>query len=142
LDNLLLTEQGHLFHIDFGYILGRDPKPFPPPMKISKEMIDAMGGALSPHYKRFTSYCFLSFTILRKFSNLLLNLMSLMVDANIRDIAVEPDKAVSKVQEKFRLDLSEEESIKFFQGLINESVSALFPQVMETIHKWAQYWRK
>ena len=36
---------GALFHIDFGYILGRDPKPFPPPMKLCKEMVEAMGGA-------------------------------------------------------------------------------------------------
>ncbi len=39
LDNLLLTELGHLIHIDFGYILGRDPKIFPPPMRLSKEMV-------------------------------------------------------------------------------------------------------
>ncbi|CAK9810048.1 Phosphatidylinositol 3-kinase catalytic subunit type 3 [Anthophora quadrimaculata] len=44
LDNLLLTTSGKLFHIDFGYILGRDPKPLPPPMKLSKEMVEAMGG--------------------------------------------------------------------------------------------------
>lgn len=31
---------GNLFHIDFGYILGRDPKPLPPPMKLSKEMVN------------------------------------------------------------------------------------------------------
>ena len=49
---------------------------------------------------------------------------------------------VLQVQEKFRLDLSEEEAIKYFQALINDSVSALFPQVIETIHKWAQYWRR
>lgn len=29
-------------HIDFGYILGRDPKPYPPPIKISPEMVDVM----------------------------------------------------------------------------------------------------
>lgn len=33
---------GHLFHIDFGYILGHDPKPYPPPMKIVEDMIAAM----------------------------------------------------------------------------------------------------
>ena len=38
-DNLLLTPNGKLLHIDFSYILGRDPKPFPPPMKLSKEMV-------------------------------------------------------------------------------------------------------
>ncbi|CAG8801088.1 23832_t:CDS:2, partial [Gigaspora rosea] len=45
----------------------------------------------------------------------------LMVDANITDIKIEPDKAVWKVQEKFRLDLTEEEAIKYFQILINDS---------------------
>ena len=43
LDNLLLSEQGHLIHVDFGYILGRDPKPFPPPMKLNKEMVSLTG---------------------------------------------------------------------------------------------------
>jgi phosphatidylinositol 3-kinase len=47
-----------------------------------------------------------------------------------------------QVQEKFRLDLSEEAAIAYFQGLISESVNALFPQIMETVHKWAQYWRR
>ena len=46
-----------------------------------------------------------------------------------------------KVAEKFRLDLSNEEAAAFFQALINDSVSALFPQITETIHRWAQYWR-
>jgi phosphatidylinositol kinase/protein kinase (PI-3 family) len=36
---------------------------------------------------------------------------------------------VDQVQEKFRLDLSDEEAIQYFQTLINDSVSALFPQV-------------
>lgn len=52
LDNLLLRDDGRLFHVDFGYILGRDPKPFPPPMKLCKEMVEAMGGA-----ERFVFKC-------------------------------------------------------------------------------------
>ncbi|KAJ1979850.1 Phosphatidylinositol (PI) 3-kinase [Dimargaris verticillata] len=142
LDNLLLTTDGRLFHIDFGYILGRDPKPFPPPMKLCKEMVEGMGGASSLQYQRFKSYCFVAFSVLRKSANLILSLLALMVQANIPDIAIEPDQAVAKVQNKFRLDMSEEEATQYFQALITESVSALFPQVIETIHRWAMYWKK
>jgi phosphatidylinositol 3-kinase len=83
--------------VDFGYILGRDPKPFPPALKLSREMVEAMGGAQSPHYARFKSLCYTAYTSLRKNSNLILNLVALMVDANIPDIRIEPDKAVLKV---------------------------------------------
>lgn len=141
LDNLLLRDDGRLFHVDFGFILGRDPKPFPPPMKLCKEMVEAMGGAESQYYTRFKSYCCEAYNILRKSSNLILNLFHLMAGSNIPDIASDPEKGILKLQEKFRLDLDDEECIHFFQDLINESVSALFPQMVETIHRWAQYWR-
>ncbi len=55
LDNLLVTKDGDLFHVDFGYMLGRDPKPYPPPMKLTKDMIEAMGGANSVETQRFRS---------------------------------------------------------------------------------------
>uniref|UniRef100_A0A2R9A9D3 Phosphatidylinositol 3-kinase catalytic subunit type 3 n=1 Tax=Pan paniscus TaxID=9597 RepID=A0A2R9A9D3_PANPA len=145
LDNLLLTKTGKLFHIDFGYILGRDPKPLPPPMKLNKEMVEGMGGTQSEQYQEFRKQCYTAFLHLRRYSNLILNLFSLMVDANIPDIALEPDKTVKKVQDKFRLDLSDEEAVHYMQSLIDESVHALFAAVVEQIHKFAQsslsYWR-
>uniref|UniRef100_A0A8C4GNG8 Phosphatidylinositol 3-kinase catalytic subunit type 3 n=1 Tax=Dicentrarchus labrax TaxID=13489 RepID=A0A8C4GNG8_DICLA len=140
LDNLLLTKTGKLFHIDFGYILGRDPKPLPPPMKLSKEMVEGMGGMQSEQYQEFRKQCYTAFLHLRRYSNLILNLFSLMVDANIPDIALEPDKTVKKVQDKFRLDLSDEEAVHYMQSLIDESVGALFAAVVEQIHKFAQVW--
>jgi phosphatidylinositol 3-kinase len=70
---------------------------------------------------------------------LIINLFTLMVDAGLQDLASEHD--VLRLQERFRLDLTDEEAVAFFQQVINDSVSALFPQVTETIHRWAQYWR-
>ncbi|CAI9114621.1 OLC1v1015379C1 [Oldenlandia corymbosa var. corymbosa] len=139
LDNLLLRDDGRIFHIDFGFILGKDPKPFPPPMKLCKEMVEAMGGAESQYYSRFKSYRCEAYNILRKLSNLILNLFHLMAGSNINDIDLE--KGILKLQEKFRLDQDDAECIHFFQDLINESVSASFPQMVETMHRWAQYWR-
>ncbi|XP_071511408.1 phosphatidylinositol 3-kinase catalytic subunit type 3-like [Diadema antillarum] len=142
LDNLLLTKCGKLFHVDFGYILGRDPKPLPPPMKLSKEMVEGMGGAAGEQYQDFRKICYTSFLHLRRHSNLILNLFSLMVDASVPDIALEPDKTVKKLQDKFRLDLTDEEAVHYMQTLIDESVGAVFAAVVEQIHKFAQYWRK
>ncbi|QUC20051.1 uncharacterized protein UV8b_04292 [Ustilaginoidea virens] len=138
LDNLLLAPDGHFFHADFGFILGRDPKPFAPLMKLSKEMVECMGGVSSEHYNRFKQYCFLAYTALRKSSNLILNLFSLMVHANIPDIRLEPDKAVIKVRERFHLDLSEEEAIVYFGNVIEGTLTAFAPVVIDKLHEWAQ----
>lgn len=42
------------------------------------------------------------------------------------------------MQDKFRLDLSDEEAVHYMQSLIDESVGALFAAVVEQIHKFAQ----
>ena len=138
LDNLLLAPSGHFFHADFGYILGRDPKPFAPQMKLCKEMIEGMGNSTSPHYAAFKSYCFTAYTTLRKSSNLILNLFSLMVDANIPDIKVEPGRVVEKVRDRFHLEMNEEEAMRHFEGLIIDSVGSIFPVVIDTIHNMMQ----
>ncbi|KAK8109994.1 phosphatidylinositol 3 [Apiospora kogelbergensis] len=137
-ENLLLTPDGHFFHADFGFILGRDPKPFAPAVKLSKEMVDAMGGSSSDLYLQFKQYCSLAFAALRKSSNLILNLFSLMVHANIPDIKLEPDKAVLKVQERFHLDLPEEEATRLFWSIMEDSLSAYMPVVIDWLHAKTQ----
>lgn len=141
LDNLLLSPDGHFFHADFGYILGRDPKPFAPAMKLCTEMIEGMGGSTSMDYREFKQYCFTAYTTLRKSSNLILNLFSLMVDANIPDIKLEPDKAVLKVKERFHLEMTEGDAINHFDRLIEDSASALFPVVIDRLHGIVQNFR-
>ena len=146
LDNLLLTRTGHFFHADFGFILGRDPKPFAPALKLVKEMVDVMNSSSPNHdqgfwYTRFKSYCFTAFSTLRKNSSLVLNLFSLMVDANIPDIKIEPHRAVGKIMERFCLEMDEEQSLRFFEDLLIESVSAFFPVLIDRVHNIAQYLR-
>eukprot|EP00873_Tetraselmis_striata_P009874 jgi/Tetstr1/430138/TSEL_019971.t1 len=141
LDNLMLCKDGRLFHIDFGFIMGRDPKPFPPPMKLCREMVEAMGGAESEHYVKFRTYCCEAYNILRKSANLILSLFHLMAGADLPDIKDDPEKVMLKLQEKLRLDLDDDAAVQWIQQLINESASALMPAIMETTHRWAQYWR-
>lgn len=96
-----------------------------------------MGGAQSTHYARFRNFCFTAFSILRKNSNLILNLIALMVDANIPDL--KHRDVHEQLQEKFRLDLTEEDAIKHFETLLNET--SYFTVLVDRIHDVMQYWR-
>lgn len=137
LDNLMMKTEGNLFHIDFGYIFGADPKPYPPPFRLTKEMVEGMGGIQSQNYIKFQTYCCQAFNWLRKSADLILNLLSLMADAGIEELSRDPETTLQKVQEKFRLDLTDEQAEQYFLGLIADSASALFPVLMEYIHKLA-----
>ena len=77
---------------------GRDPKPFPPPVKLCREMVDAMGGADSEAYRRFRSLTCEAYNILRKSAPLLLTLAHLMAGSSIPDIHAAPETALLKLQ--------------------------------------------
>lgn len=54
-------------------------------------------GQCSQYYTRFKSYCCEAYNILRKSSNLILNLFHLMAGSNIPNIASDPEKSILKV---------------------------------------------
>ena len=140
-DNLLLTKDGKLFHVDFGFILGKDPKPFPPAIRINKEMIEGMGGLESEEYKSFLLYAVQVYNVLRKHSNFIINLFTLMVDGGIGNIESEPE-CIPKLYQKFRLDLEDERADEFLITMIEECVSSLFPEVIERLHTFVQKRKK
>lgn len=148
LENLLLSPDGHFFHADFGYILGQDPKPFPPLMKLPIQIIEGMGGLGDDNYKSFCQLCFITYITLRKNASLILNLVQLMINTsipalftNIESSEQEKQELLWKVEEKFMLDMSDEEAVLHFQTLIDDSVSAVLPVVIDRLHSMAQYWR-
>ncbi|KAI1619460.1 phosphatidylinositol 3-kinase [Exophiala viscosa] len=147
LDNLLLQPSGHFFHIDFGFILGRDPKPFAPLIKLCKEMVEGLGGTMSPQYAQFKQYCFTAYSTLRKSSSLILNLFSLMVQSSVQDIRLVEEQmggmggAVAKVRERFHLDVSEEEAVRLLDQVLADSVNAVFGVVIDRLHEFVQGWR-
>lgn len=53
LENMLITKNGYVMHVDFGYVLGDDPKHAATPMRITEDMVDAMGGRNSKTFESF-----------------------------------------------------------------------------------------
>lgn len=101
-------------------------------------MVDGLGGSDSSEYRQFCSLACQAFNALRKSAGLVLNLLSLMSDAGIEDLSNNPlgdsDAVIAKVEERFRLDLTDEQAERFFIGLINDCLGALAPRVMDVFH--------
>ena len=123
----------------FGFIFGRDPKPLPPAFRLTREMVDGMGGVDSADYARFRSLSCQAFNTLRKSAGLVLNLLHLMGEAGIEDLSNNPaadaEGVIAKVEERFRLELTDEQAEAYFLGLIDDSLNALAPRVMEVFHQ-------
>ena len=67
LENIMLTRDARLFHIDYGFLLGTDPKPMAAPvMRISQDMVDAIGGLGSESYREFQRLCTQIYNCLRR----------------------------------------------------------------------------
>ena len=102
-------------------------------------MVDGMGGMDSKEYTQFCSLACQAFCVLRKSAGLVLNLLHLMSDAGIEDLSHNPSAdaigVIAKVEERFKLELTDEQAEQFFVGLINESLAALAPRVMEVFHQ-------
>ena len=75
----MLTEDGRLFHIDYGFLMGADPKPLAAPsMRISREIVDAMGGTKTSSYKEFEVLCTRIYNCLRRHVVPICTLLSLL----------------------------------------------------------------
>jgi phosphatidylinositol 3-kinase len=137
LENLMIDNKGRLFHIDFGYILGKDPKPYPPPIKLCKEMVDCMGGKNSKKFEEFKQKCVNAYWVLRENAKVIVNMFYLMIDSGIPEL--NNIEMLNKLNDKFAPGFDKIQAQNSLLSNLEESVDAFFPVLMETIHKWAQY---
>lgn len=102
------------------------------------QMVDGMGGSESIEYQQFCSLACQAFNALRKSAGLVLNLLHLMSDAGIEDLSnntsADAEGVLSNVEERFRLDLTDEQAERYFIGLINDCLAAIAPRVMDVFH--------
>jgi phosphatidylinositol 3-kinase len=140
LDNILITNDGKVFHVDYGFILGRDPKPLPPAVRLTIEMIEGMGGLDSSGYQSYLTHCASAYRILRRFSPLLIALFTVVCEG-LPGIESTRD-AISFLYLRLNLHLDDEQASEYIKKTINDSAQLLFPQLMERLHKAAQNKRK
>jgi phosphatidylinositol 3-kinase len=57
-----------------------------------------------------------------------------MIDANIPDIALEPDKTVKKLIDRFKLDVNDEQAEHLLMGEIENNYNTFVSNITEMIH--------
>jgi len=80
--NILLDNEGHIIHIDFGFMLSNSPGYVgfeSAPFKMSVEYIEILDGLNSPKFKEFKSLVLKGFLGLRKHADRILLMVEMMV---------------------------------------------------------------
>jgi len=76
LENILVCSDAHLVHVDFGFVLGDDPKHAHTPMRITEDMVDAMGGRQSTTFVSFVKLTQQGYAAMRLHTSLWYHLLS------------------------------------------------------------------
>lgn len=131
LDNIMVTKEGRLFHIDYSFILGHDPKLISPAIRVTQDIIDAMGGLASTDFAKFRDYCGQIYNILRKYTFLFLSILSLLTEQHLNlENGKYPYAEVRKsVLSRFIPNESSHEASSQLLIKIEESYSAYTPRV-------------
>lgn len=136
LDNIMITKNGAIFHIDFGYILGKDPKPISPDIRITPEMIDAMGGINSKYYNQFKYYCGLAYNCLRRhapiFYVLLLNLTECIPNV---DDSITKEHIRNHILERFIPGENYKDAQKQFHHKLDNNSNTYSEDIIDFFHK-------
>lgn len=139
-DNVMLTKDGRLFHIDFGHFLGNYKKKFGvkrerAPFVFTPDFAYVMGGKDSPDFMKFLDLCARAYNVLRRHANIFINLFAMMLSTGIPELRTADD--IEYLRLAFALDLNEQQAAQRFNQLVYEAMSTRTTQINNAIHIWA-----
>ena len=136
-DNIMLCSDGHLFHIDFGHILGnaekwkgikRDRAPF----VLTPEFAYVMGGKKNQGFLKFSDVACDAYNVIRKYSSTFITLFTMMLYTDIPELRGEED--IYYLKSALNIDKEESEAKTIFKGLIFQSLGTKMTRINNAIH--------
>ncbi|CAN6664400.1 phosphatidylinositol 4-kinase Pik1p [Trichomonascus vanleenenianus] len=133
--NILLDNEGHIIHIDFGFLLSNSPGRFgfeAAPFKLTQEYVDLMGGVGSTWFEMFRGLLKESFKALRKNAESIIILVEMMArDSDLPCFYLGPATAM-QLRQRFQLQLSDSEVDGFVDNvLIQKSIGSIYTRLYD-----------
>ncbi|KAL8831982.1 MAG: hypothetical protein Q9191_000544 [Dirinaria sp. TL-2023a] len=120
--NIMIDDEGHILHIDFGFCFDIAPGGVRferAPFKLTSEMVAVMGGSNeSQSYRWFEELCVKSFLASRQHTEKLCHIVVLMLGSGLP--CFKPD-TVAHLRQRFVLEKNEREAAEFMRDLIKKS---------------------
>ncbi|XP_027074258.1 phosphatidylinositol 4-kinase beta 1-like isoform X1 [Coffea arabica] len=128
--NLLLDEEGHIIHIDFGFMLSNSPGGVnfeSAPFKLTRELLEVMDsdaeGVSSEFFDYFKVLCIQGFLTCRKHAERIILLVEMVQDSGFPCFKGGP-RAIQNLRKRFHLSLTEEQCVSLVLSLISSSLDA------------------
>jgi phosphatidylinositol-4,5-bisphosphate 3-kinase len=137
--NIMVQQDGHFFHIDFGHFLGNwkqkyDLKREGELFHFSPACAETIGEKDGPELKQFEQDTFRAIKDLRHNSKLLITLFLLMLGTGIPELRKPAD--IEFLKRKLYLEMSDAQAEAAFSLLIKESMVSTRTKLNNLIHNW------
>ncbi|CAL1684482.1 unnamed protein product [Lasius platythorax] len=124
--NILLHSDGHLIHIDFGFILSTSPRNLgfeTSPFKLTPEFVEVMGGNQSKLFEEFKSLILQGLIAARKHMEKIVNLVEIMLSGSQLPCFRSGGAAtVQGLKNRFHLTLTEDQLRRHVEDLVEGSI--------------------
>ncbi|XP_047168073.1 phosphatidylinositol 4-kinase beta 1-like isoform X1 [Vigna umbellata] len=128
--NLLLDEEGHIIHIDFGFMLSNSPGGVnfeSAPFKLTRELLEVMDsdaeGVPSEFFDYFKVLCIQGFLTCRKHAERIILLVEMLQDSGFPCFKGGA-RTIQNLRKRFHLGLTEEQCVSLVLSLISSSLDA------------------
>lgn len=128
--NLLMDEEGHIIHIDFGFMLSNSPGGVnfeSAPFKLTRELLEVMDsdaeGNPSEFFDYFKVLCIQGFLTCRKHAEQIILIVEMLQDSGFPCFKGGP-RTIQNLRKRFHLSLTEEQCVSLVLSLISSSLDA------------------
>lgn len=133
--NIMLDNEGHIIHIDFGFLLSNTPGSVgfeAAPFKLTQEYVDVLGGFEGTGYRHFKDLCKASFKALRSSCDQLIDIVDLMLKDSSLPCFGNGAQTSNLLKQRLQLDLSDADCDNFVEfSLIGKSIGSVYTRLYD-----------